>query len=242
MPRSGPGGPVPAARRPKPHEPERGWPPMPAKAKAKGVTLYEETYSHHCVKVRKLLDFKGVGYQRVEVPYHDKRELLRASGQDYVPWLVWEGQGVPWHDIVGFVEDKVPEPSAFPPGMKGQARILEQWAHDILEERVWRYVVSDFSDTFKDEHERWVFEEIQFWKRGPMEKLRERKPEFLADMKQHFQRVEDSLGEHDYLLGDQPSLADFAAYGAVYPLYHVGDEIPKDFPRMRAWWQRVGKA
>lgn len=206
-----------------------------------GVVLFEETYSHHCVKVRKLLDFKGIAYERREVGYHDKRELLEASGQDYVPWLQWDGHGVPWHEIVDFLEQQVPRPSAFPPGLKGQARIVEQWAHDILEERVWRYVVPDFSSTFKNDLERWVFEEIQFWKRGPMEALRAKQPEALEDMKKHFRRVEDALEQHDFLLGDAPSLADFAVYGAVYPLHHVGKEIPREFPRMRAWHGRVGK-
>lgn len=205
------------------------------------VTLWQESYSHHCVKARKLLDWKGIDYETREVGYHDKRELLKASGQDYVPFLQWDGEGVRWHDLVSFVERKVPEPSAFPPGMEGQARIVEQWAHDILEERVWRYVVADVPPTFKDDLERWVFEEIQFWKRGPMEALKAKQPESLKDMKKHFAFIEDSLGEHDFLLGAEPSLADFATYGAVFPLEWVGKEVPKDFPRMRSWYQRVAK-
>ena len=218
---------------------------MAAKGVRKGgepkVVLYEETYSHHCVKVRKLLDHKGVAYQRREVGYHDKRELLKASGQDYVPFLLWDGEGVPWYDIVAFAEQKVPGPSAFPLGMEGQARMVEQWAHDVLEERVWRYVVPDFAPTLKDEVERWVFEEIQFWKRGPMEALKAKQPAALEDMKKHVAFVEAALARQDYLLGGEPSLADFATYGALFPLEWVKKDIPREFPRTRAWYQRVGK-
>lgn len=215
-------------------------PKRPAAAKPK-VVLYEEWFSHHCVKARKLLAHKGVDFDIVQVGYHDKRALLKASGQDYVPFLQWDGEGATWDKLVDFVEAKVPEPSAFPEGQKGQARIVEQWAHDILEERVWRYVVPDFSNVFKDDVEQWVFEEIQFWKRGPMDALRAKQPQFLEDMKKHIAFVEASLQEQDYLLGAQPSLADFAVYGALNPLECVKKDIPKEFPKTRAWYQRIGK-
>lgn len=217
--------------------------PMKPRAAAKPgkVVLWEMRLSHHCVKAEKLLDFKGVPYESRAVPYHDKRELLKASGQDYVPWLQWDGKGVPWYELVDFVEAQVPQPSAFPPGMQGQARLLEQWAHDILEEMVWRYVVPEVPATFKDEHERWVFEELQERKRGSFEGLKEKQPKAFEDMKKHFALVELALKDHDYLLGDAPSLADFATYGAVCPLAYVGKDIPREFPRMRAWHQRVAK-
>lgn len=205
------------------------------------AVLWQEGFSHHCVKAAKLLNFKGIRYTTKEVGYHDKRELLKASGQDYVPWLQWGTQGVPWHEIVDFVEKQAPTPTAFPQGTQGQARIVEQWAHDILEERVWRYAVPDFGQVFKDDVERWVFEEIQFWKRGSMESLRAKQPAAFEDMKKHLRFVEDALRNHDYILGDQPSLADFAAYGAIDPLRYVKREVPAEFPRIRAWQQRVAK-
>ena len=205
------------------------------------VTLWDMPYSHHCIKVRKLLAHKGVAHDTRLVPYHDKRALLAATGQDYVPYLHWDGRGVPWGGIVEFLEEQVPEPSAFPPGLKGQARMLEQWAHDVLEERVWRYVVPDFGPIFKDEQERWVFEEIQFWKRGPMEALKARQPQAREDMLRHLRFVEDALERSDFLLGDLPCVADFAVHGALYPLRHVGKQVPRELPRLRAWDQRVGK-
>lgn len=224
-----------------PAKPARGAGAAAKGARAPKVTLWGMAYSHHVVKARKLLDFKSVDHAFQPVPYHDKRELLKASGQDYVPWLQWDGQGVPWYELVDFVEAKVPTPTAFPSGLKGQARIVEQWAHDIVEEMVWRYVVPEMPATFQDEHERWVFEELQERKRGPMSGLKEKQPKALADMKGTFGLIELALANSDFLLGEQPSLADFATYGAVSPLAYVGKDIPKDFPKMRAWHQRVGK-
>lgn len=215
---------------------------MPAKsARAPKVTLYEMSYSHHAIKARKLLDHKGIAHERVEVPYHDKRDLLKATGQDYVPWLQWGDKGVPWYDLVRFVEREVPSPAAWPQGMEGPSRMLEQWAHDILEEMVWRYVLPEMPATFKNEHERWIFEELQIRKRGSLEAVKERQPKALVELKEHLAHVETSLAQRDFILGDQPSLADFATFGAIEPLYYVGKEIPKDLPKTRAWRARVAK-
>ncbi|MCA1812478.1 MAG: glutathione S-transferase family protein [Halobacteriales archaeon] len=211
---------------------------MPAKPK---VTLYQERYSHHCVKAAKLLDFKGIDHEVREVGYHDKRELLKASQQDYVPWLQWGDEGVAWDKLVDFVEAKVPKPSAYPPGLEGPARILEQWSHDVLEERVWRYVRPEVGVTFSDPIERWVFEEIQHWKRGPVEESKAKQPQFLADMTQHLARLETCLDGRDFLLADAPCVADFAAFGAIFPLTYVGQDIPREFAKLRSWNQRLAK-
>jgi glutathione S-transferase len=213
----------------------------PKRAAPAKVTLHEMPLSHHCVKAAKLLDLKGVKFERKYVPYHDKRELLKASGQDYVPWLQWGDKGVPWYDIVDFVEAQVPQPTAFPEGRRGEARIVEQWAHDILEEVVWRYVVPDVVATFSDEHERWVFEEMQIRRRGPLEAMKARQPEFLADVKKHVGLVELALERSEFLLGDAPSLADVAVYGALSPIAYVGKELPRESKRTREWYARVGK-
>lgn len=234
------------AGRQQPQEAAQGWRRMAAKARRAGpgkerATLYVMSMSHHCVKAWKVLDRKGVAYDRVEVPYHDKRALLKATGQDYVPWLQWGDRGIPWHQLVDAVEEAVPEPTLFPGGNPGAHRIVEQWAHDVLEEVAWRVAVPDVGARFKDEVERWVFEEMQERKRGSLEAYRKRRPEFEADLAKHLAHVEASLDGRDFLLGDEPGLADFAVFGATEPLAYVGLDVPKAFPRTRAWRQRVAK-
>jgi len=93
----------------------------------------------------------------------------------------------------------------------------------------------------RDDLERWVFEELQHRKRGPMEDLKAKQPQFLADLKQHLALLEASLDGRDFLLADQPSLADFAVFGALCPLGYVAKDVPRDFPKLRTWHQRVAK-
>lgn len=104
---------------------------------------------------------------------------------------------------------------------------------------MWRYAVVDFPKTFKDDLERWVFVEMQELKRGPLQLMEIKRPEFRADMEAHFQIIEDMLKDHRFLVADAPSLADFAVFGAVNPLVYSGNKFPEKFPKLRAWYEFI---
>ena len=123
--------------------------------------LYTMPISHYCVSIDRMIAFKGLDVERVPVPYHDKTELLRATGQDYVPALVWDGQVVPWTRIPELLEAHQPAPTLYPGDWGPVAKVLENWGHQFLEERVWRAVVTDVPATLSDSRERWVFEEMR---------------------------------------------------------------------------------
>lgn len=203
------------------------------------LTFFQEPFSHWCVKAKKILDYKKIRYEPRNVGYHDKRELIKATGQDYVPAIVNDGQIVTYAEVPDFLEKLQPNPTIYPDGTRALTKAIENWAHYRLEEIVWRYSVTDFPDTFKDDLERWVFVEIQELKRGPLQLMEARKPEFKADMEAHFQILEDMLKEHSFLLSDRPSLADFAVFGAVNPLIYSGSQLPARFARVSAWYHAV---
>jgi glutathione S-transferase len=62
-----------------------------------------------------------------------------------------------------------------------------------------------------------------------------------AQMDQHFQILDEMLIEHRFLLGEKPSLADFAVYGAIIPLSYSGNRISEEFKSLAAWHQTVEK-
>lgn len=99
-------------------------------------TLYGMRISHCCVPAERILAFKGMEYDSGYVPYHDKRELLLATGQGYVPALRWNGRVVCWESIPDFIEREPTRPTLFPGGQRGVARAIEHWGHQVLEERV----------------------------------------------------------------------------------------------------------
>jgi glutathione S-transferase len=185
-----------------------------------------------------MLAFKGVDFETTYVPYHDKTELIAATGQDYVPTLMWDGKPVMWYDIPDYLERTVPLPTLYPWGNKGLAAVVEQWAHAQLEEKVWRYVVTMIPPALRGEVERWVFEEMQVRGRGPWHVLQSRKEEFRTDMIKEFERLDLALTGRPWILGE-PSLADFGVYGSLSPLLTIGESIPADLPQLAAWVDRV---
>ncbi len=202
------------------------------------VRLYSMDISHWCVSAERMLAFKDVPFDRTYVPYHDKRELLEATGQDYVPTLVWDGQPVMWYDIPDFLEDKRPEPALYPDGWRGVATTLERWGHAVLEPKVWRYVVTKVPPVLRDDHERWVFEEMQVRSQGPWHVLEARREEFWEEVLEEFRRVEAMLADRPWILGE-PSLADFGVYGSLSPLITVGESVPDEFPMTQSWTDRI---
>lgn len=205
------------------------------------LTLFEEPWSHWCVKVRKIMDYKKIKYKTNAVGAHDKRELLRATGQDYVPALVEGKQIITYAEIPDFLEIMTPEPTIYPNHTRGEAKAIENWAHYHVEDVVWQYAVPDFPKRFKDEVERWVFVELQETKRGPLELIEARRPELKTQMERHLQILEEMLTQHRFLLDDKPSLADFAVLGAISPLRYSGNNIPERFEKLTAWYSNVDR-
>jgi glutathione S-transferase len=201
-------------------------------------TLYSMPISHWCVSADRMLAYKGVGFDTVYVPYHDKTELIAATRQDYVPTLVWDGKPVMHYDIPDFLERTIPEPTLYPWGNKGLAAVIEQWAHAQLEEKVWRYVVTMMPPILRSDVERWVFEEMQVRGRGPWHVLLTRKEEFKKDMLKELGRLDNALLGREWILGE-PSLADFGVYGSLSPILTVGESIPKHMPQLAAWVARI---
>ena len=70
--------------------------------------------------------------------------------------------------------------------------------------------------------------------RGPWHVLEMRRDEFRQDMNKHLGMVDAMLDGRNWILGE-PSLADFGIYGSLSPLLTVGENIPKEFPRLAKW-------
>lgn len=204
------------------------------------VLLYGMDLSHYVVKVKRILEHKGISYEYEYAPYHDRQDLLKVSGQDYVPYLLWDDEGVTWEKIPDFLEQKKPTPTIYPWGQKSLAKILEAWAHETVEELAWRVVAPDARGTFKDPREAWVFEELQRRKRGDLDEMALLKPKYVKELVAGLQNVEARLGEAPYLFGPEPSVADFALYGALHCLPYTGNEIPRELPHVRKWFATTG--
>ncbi|HVL87962.1 MAG TPA: glutathione S-transferase family protein [Candidatus Thermoplasmatota archaeon] len=219
----------------------------PARSAPRSVArLFHLGPSHYCEKARKILQFKRIPFELVDVPYGNHQQVIRETGQDYVPAVVTtEGKPVLWPEIADWAQRERPEPTLYPGAgpahVRARCRVIEHWAHNVVEELVWRYVVADVPERIADPQARWVFVELQERKRGPLEAMAARKGEFLAGVKEVCGLMQGVLADNAYFLGDKPSLADFALYGALHPLGFSGNEIPREFAPLRTWHERVDR-
>ncbi len=110
----------------------------------------------------------------------------------------------------------------------------------MLEERVWRTVVTEIPPFLGDDFERWTFEEMQTRARGPWHILKARRAEFRRELQPYFALLEGTLVDREWVLG-VPSIADFGLYGGLWPWLLVGHPIPRAYPRLAAWVERVRK-
>ena len=204
------------------------------------VILHHLATSHFCEKARAVLAYKQIPFTIKDVTYGDHTETLQTSGQDYVPYIEIPGkEGVTWPKVADWAEEVKPEPTIYPAGSRPRCRILESWAHNVIEEMVWRFVVSDMPKYLPTEREKWVFVEMQERQRGPLEFMEQRKPQTIHGVEEVCGLAQDLLGEKSYMLAESPSLADFAIWGALHPLKYTHNEIPEQFSPLREWYGRV---
>lgn len=100
------------------------------------LELYQFELSHYAEKVRLMLDYKGLAYRKIEVtPGIGQLELFRLSGQRQVPVLK-DGSEVIADStaIAEYLDRKYPDRPIIPADSKqrGLCLLMEQWADESI--------------------------------------------------------------------------------------------------------------
>jgi glutathione S-transferase len=190
------------------------------------VKVYSVPFSTNCERIALAAGHKGIELEWIEVPYDDRTELERVSGQALAPVLV-DGETV-LHDspvIMRWLDERYPQPPLWP---ADEARRAE---------------VDVFCDWFNN-----------LWKRPPNLIASGRDaakygPRITASL----DVFESLLAGRDHLLGEF-GVADITAYPFLKyaVLWDEGDEhefhrilqrwLPIDgHPRVEAWIRRVNE-
>jgi glutathione S-transferase len=209
--------------------------------------LYQFITSPFCAKVRKLLEYKGVEFEPVEVDYIERKELLLASGQIMVPALTLaNGETIVDSDKIAIrLEELHPEPTIFPPGWRGMHLALTRYIDNQIEDALFRAALPDELEYFRARGP----DRLAFYRL-----IRERKygegfcDRTVRDHTLNMERARDALAPFEETLADRAfvfgriGLADFALYGQLYYLAFTGElKIPAEFPALRAFFGRVDR-
>jgi glutathione S-transferase len=209
------------------------------------LILHHYDFSNFAEKARLMLGFKGLAWRGVEQPPILPKPNLAplTGGYRRIP-VLQEGADL-WCDtrlIARELERRVPEPTLFPAATSGAAEAIAWWA----EHQLMRPVALFVSGINADHMPAGLHEDrarlhglpppsIEAVRKAAVRNLHLVRPQiqWLADMLQIGRR---------YLLGDQPCIADFAAYHVVW--FFKGRHIDcrhelLPYPRLLAWRDRM---
>ncbi len=209
--------------------------------------LYQFLGSPFCAKVRKILEFKGVDFEVVELDYLERKELVLASGQMTVPALTLPGGEtiVDSAAIADRLEALYPEPTIMPPGWAGLHRVLAQYIDNQLEESIYPVALADEREYYTrqgiDRGALWTFIRERKFGKGFVDRV-------IADDQANWARLHEALApfeaqlEGKAFLTGRIGLADFCLYGQLYYLAFTGElKIPRALPNLRAYFGRINR-
>jgi len=209
--------------------------------------LYQFRTSPYCAKVRKILDFKGIAYEVIEVDYLERKELLQASGQLFVPALTLDGGEtiVDSARIALRLEELVPEPTILPVSWRGLHLALAEYLDNQVEELIFRarlpYSRAYFRAQGRDREALWRLVREKKYGAGFIDRT-------IAEHDLHLKHACELLAYFDsalegkaFLLG-RIGLADFALYGQLNSFTFTGqNRIPAKFANLRAFFDRIDR-
>lgn len=182
------------------------------------MKLYKFNYSPYARKVELLLDLGGYQYERVEVPYGDRSELVQATGGYLqVPVLmtddgrvITESKDICEYLLVGEVEAKlVPAP------FQGPIWAYCDFVDGALEDVLFRIASPELADKKTTPADRAMFIYIKERKFGPgcINEWRETRATLAARATRLLRPTLRTLELQPFLFGEHPTLADAALYG-----------------------------
>jgi glutathione S-transferase len=192
------------------------------------MIFYDWPYSPFCMKVRAILDYKNVAYERVNPLGPTLLKLRRRGKTGKVPAVEIDGEMiVDSTDIAYAIDERFPEPPLLPadPRERGLCHALEDWADESL------YFIGLYYRWYEKEGRkpiprafgkspigrivyRFYLGRILGQVRG-QGTLRKTPEHVRRDLERQLDAVEGMLRPGPYLLGEQPYLCDFALWGQL---------------------------
>lgn len=211
------------------------------------LRLYQFATSPFCAKVRKILDYKGIDYEIVEIDYVDRSRLLTASGQIMVPALTLEdGTTLTDSERIAFrLEELYPDPTIFPAEWRGVHLGLARYFDTELENALFHAAIPDEIEHYRrigrDREALWRLIRERRYGAGFCDQMVREHQARLAHAIEMLAPLESSFERRAFLLG-RVGYADFGLYGQLIYLALSGElKIPAELPNLRAFYFRIDR-
>jgi glutathione S-transferase len=216
------------------------------------LVFYDWPHSPFCMKVRAILDYKGLDYKRVN-PLA-ARSTLGRRGTGKVPALEIDGDFVTDSTDIALALDRLcPNPPLLPGGKREQgfAHAIEEWADESLyfiglyyrwyEVEGRKPVAAAFGRSLKGRFAyRFYLRRILGQLRG-QGTLRKTPRHVASDLERHLDAAEHLVALGPFILGAAPYLCDFALWGQLNYLNKTpaGGSAIASRPNVREYIARI---
>ena len=192
------------------------------------LILHHYTTSPFSEKLRLILGYKKLAWTSVIVPpINPKPDVLALTGGYRKTPFLQVGADIYCDTLLicDVLEHLQPEPSIYPEPSKGLARTIAQWADTTL---FWAAMAHNFSpkgaaDLFGGAPPEAAKAFAEDRRAMSANMMRLRPADATGAYKSYLRRLSDMLDDGPYLLGDVPTVADFAAY---HPLWFTRKRTP----------------
>lgn len=218
--------------------------------------LYDITDSPFCIKARICLQLKDVPYRRVTVSVGDLATLHRLNPKRQVPVLVDGPTVVPDSSAIArHLELHYPTPALIPadPAARAYCHLIEEWADEVLHPIVFALVWQTASNgpalgrLIEEIRGRWpkpmvaVAVRWSIARRVAALRMNARQaPELSVRLKENLGVLVGLLGDREFVLGRNPTLADIAVFAQIAWLRPYAEwALVRDVPGVVAWVDRM---
>jgi len=223
--------------------------------------LYEYTACPYCCKVRAILKYKGIPYERIEVHPINKKEIRFSKEWKKVPiWEDVEGKAFKNStDIMMHLDQVYPDIPVFeklPVAQTAERQWLD-WADDTLVQALPPVLYDTFGNSLKAFNYITKISKFSWFQRCYIKYLgafimkqvanKAAKKHNITNRKGHFESIlkewESALDTHQYLGREKPNAADLAVYGILksieqlhpFSIVQANDTVYKWFGRMESF-------
>ena len=219
----------------------------------KGLHLYHFSLSNCAQRVRIFLSEKNLSWESHHLDILKKKEnleeeYLAINPKGLVPALVHDGKVVTESaDILLYLEDMFPEPSLIPsdPGLKAE---MEEWvklASSTHLSTIKTFVYGTMGSITKQGVDMDAYANVQMdeeliaFHNKALDGFSKEEVEAAHNrILELFNRIESRLGDQQWLLGDEFTLADIAWVVQNFLYLNMMEGNLDDFPRFSAWAKR----
>ena len=225
----------------------------PALGSLTGLHLYHANMSNCSMRVRMLLDEKGLPWESHLVDLRRgeniRDDYLKINPKGLVPALVHDGTSVTEsNDIMFYIEERFPEPAFLPEpiDLGDQVREWVDLAANMHVKAIKTYIYDLSGGMKKSRSDMARYGRVQsdgelldFHHKTQRGFQRDEIEAAVALLRDIFARMESRLSNEDWLVGEEISLADIAMAPQYVLLAAIGFDF-RPYPAIVAWAERIG--